>query len=250
MLGEFNDLDNMIVILGERREHFYVTTGISFQEFYYALSNPIHHLLLLKHGFKDADLHTTSRFEFVEEESIQYLMEEDISKYSQFSWIDFGEIECLDELEPNEIAALLYLGHMKQPMYGKPLFARLRNKYAYFSSKDDNDTKVYYRYVQDFIYMLCNAIPNKLNKQYKKRIAFFMKQKKIPMIPMFEMEKLSPFFEEGLIIYLEERIETKRGLDIPLYKITNSLDLLEEEGHELLGTLEYVKKDNTWIVHI
>lgn len=250
--GAMNEIDNqgkIIYIYGEKHNKCFVTSGISFHDFLSSTRTQIENMLLLKHRFLEVDFHLTSHFEYVEGEAgIRKLARERVSQYGDFCWVDFKDINDLETLEPEEIATLLYLGHMKEPLVGKPLFPRLRNSFAYFATEGEQYTKVYYRYLQDFIYMLCKVIPLQLTKGSKKNFLPFIKGKPLPMIPMSEMEKLLPNMEDGLIFNLEQKKDTRKFIEIPLYKVQSVLGTTDEEDTAMFATLIYGKKENAWSI--
>ena len=67
----------------------------------------------LKHNFEWTDFHYHTLFEYVEEENIHKLIQAEIDEFDEFCWVDFDDASDLDELEPKEIAELLYLAHKK-----------------------------------------------------------------------------------------------------------------------------------------
>ncbi len=248
-MSELNRQGRIIYINGDMRNKCYVTSGISFQDFLSSVRTQVHNMILLKHRFQEADFHFSSHFDYVEgDTTIRRLMRDKISQYGDFCWVDFEDISDLEELDSEDISSLLYFGHMKQPLGGKKTFSRLRNAYVYFATEDDQYTKVYYRSLQDFVYMLCKVIPLQLMKESKNKFLPFMKQKQMPMIPMAEMEKLLPNMEDGFIIHLEQKKDTRKYIEIPLYKIQISLDASDEEDAALLAFLVYGKKENAWSI--
>ena len=103
----------MIYINGNRRGHCFITSGITFKEFVSNIPSPLHQVLLLKHNFEWTDFHYHTLFEYVEEENIHKLIQAEIDEFDEFCWVDFDDASDLDELEPKEIAELLYLAHKK-----------------------------------------------------------------------------------------------------------------------------------------
>ncbi|CAM4181782.1 oxalate:formate antiporter [Bacillus manliponensis] len=253
MSGGSDQIKNMIYINGNRRNHCFITAGITFEEFASNIPSPIHQVLLLKHNFEWADFHYHTLFEYVEEENMNKLITADIDEFHDFCWVDFDDVSDLDELEPKEIAELLYLAHKKEPL-GRAFFPLLKNRFAYFSHDDGWYSKVYYRRMLDFVGMLSKVIPYKLGSFGKKRFSLFQKSKIYPAISKEVILELVPLMEDGLYFDLAGKIESRRGLDIPVYVIGSYestdevLDNLAElkRGASQTGWLIFDKKEQEW----
>lgn len=251
--GGSDQIKNMIYINGNRRNHCFITSGITFEEFASNIPSPLHQMLLLKHGFEWTDFHYHTLFEYVEEENIHKLISADVEGFEEFCWVDFDDVTDLDELEPKEIAELLYLAHKKEPL-GKAFFPLLKNRFVYLSHDDGWYNKVYYRRIQEFVGMLSKAIPYKLGSFGKKRFPFFQKSKIYPAISKEVILELLPLMEDGLYLDLAGKVESRRGLEIPVYVIgsyesTNEvLDGLEDLKSEAskTGWLIFDKKELEW----
>ena len=173
-------------------------------------------MLLLKHNFEWTDFHYHTLFEYVEEENIHKLIQAEIDEFDEFCWVDFDDASDLDELEPKEIAELLYLAH-KEPL-ARTFFPLLKNRFVYFSHDDGWYNKVYYRRIADFVGMLSKVIPYKLGAFGKKRF-LSSKIKNFPSDFKELIMGLIPLMEDGLYIDLAGKIESRRGLEIPVYVV-------------------------------
>ncbi|MFX3625317.1 MAG: oxalate:formate antiporter [Ectobacillus sp.] len=253
MSGGSDQIKDIIYINGDRRNHCFLTSGISFREFTSNIPSPLHNVLLLKHDFEWTDLNYHSLLEFVEEENIQRFISADVEQFGEFCWLDFDDINDLDELEPLEIAELLYLAHKKEPL-GKPFFPLLKNKYVYLSYDDGWYTKLYFRRMQDFAGLLSKVIPYKLGSFGKKRFMLFQKTKIYPAIIKEVMDQLMPLTEDGVLIDLTNKAETRRGLEIPVYAVGSFINMdeiienLAQFNAEALekALLIFDKKEQEW----
>ncbi|MFD3450184.1 hypothetical protein ACFDTO_37025 [Microbacteriaceae bacterium 4G12] len=253
MSGGSDQIRDIIYINGDRRNHCFITSGITFQEFASNIPSPLHNVLLLKHNFEWTDINYHTLLEYVEEENIQRLISEDVAQFGDFCWVDFDDGNDLDELEPMEIAELLYLAHKKEPI-AKPFFPLLKNKYVYLSHDDGWYNKVYYRRLQDFSGMLCKVIPYKLGSFGKKRFSLFQKAKIYPAISKEVIDQLIPYAEDGLLIDLLSKEESRHGVEIPVYAIGSfeNTDEIIENIAELKGEanekfwLIFDKKEQDW----
>ncbi|MFB9757608.1 oxalate:formate antiporter [Ectobacillus funiculus] len=253
MSGGSDQRKDIIYINGDRRNHCFLTSGITFREFASNIPSPLHNLLLLKHDFEWTDINYHTLLEFVEEENIPNLISADVEQFGEFCWVDFHDIHDLDELDPMEIAELLYLAHKKEPI-GKPFFPLLKNKYVYLSHDDGWYNKIYYRRLPDFAAALSKIVPYKLGLFGKRKFMLFQKTKMYPAIAREVMEQLIPLTEDGLLIDLVHKEESKRGLEIPVYvvgsyenmdEIFENIVQLREEAVEQ-GVLLFDKKDQEW----
>lgn len=251
--GGSDQVKNMIYINGNRRGHCFITSGITFKEFASNIPSPLHQVLLLKHNFEWTDFHYHTLFEYVEEENIHKLIQAEIDEFDEFCWVDFDDASDLDELEPKEIAEPLYLAHKKEPL-ARTFFPLLKNRFVYFSHDDGWYNKVYYRRIADFVGMLSKVIPYKLGAFGKKRFSFFQKSKIFPAISKEVIMGLLPLMEDGLYIDLAGKIESRRGLEIPVYvvgsyestdEVLDNIDELKEEATET-GWLIFDKKEQEW----
>ncbi len=253
MAGGSDHIKEIIYINGDRRNSCFLTSGITFQEFANNIPSPLQNVLLLKHDFDWTDLNYHTLFEYVEEENMRKLVDADVAQYGEFCWIDFDDVNDLDELEPTEIAELLYLAHKKEPI-GKPFFPLLKNKYVYLSHEDGWHNKVYYRRTQDFAALLAKVIPYKLGMSMKKRFPLFQKSKVYPAVTREVTEKLIPYTEDGLLIDLSEKTDSRKGLEIPVYVIgtfettDEIIENLREHKRDAYnkGWLVYDKKEQDW----
>ncbi len=126
-------------------------------------------LLLIKSEYYGAQLNWKSRFEFVEHNDIGHLLKDDIYNYGDFCWVDFNKIEEVDELEPVEIAELLYLGHMFEPLKS-PFFDKIQNKYAYLAHDDGWFCRLYCRDYADFGEIIANKITDMVSTSKRRKI--------------------------------------------------------------------------------
>ncbi|MBO9129549.1 oxalate:formate antiporter [Bacillus sp. 165] len=253
MAGGSDQIKEIIYINGDRRNNCFLTSGITFQEFANNIPSPLQNVLLLKHDFDWTDLNYHTLLEYVEEDNMNKLAAADVAQYGEFCWIDFEDVNDLDELEPTEIAELLYLAHKKEPI-GKPFFPLLKNRYVYLSHEDGWYNKIYYRRSMDFAALLSKVIPYKLGMGNKKRIPLFQKSKIYPAVTMESIEKLLPYIEDGLLIDLNEKLDSRKGVEIPVYVIgtfENTDEIIENLGEHKgnasdKGWLVYDKKEQDW----
>lgn len=109
--------------------HYTMSYGIEFREFVKCLPKELNNVLLLKHNFDYSDFNMHTLLDYVEKDNLDRLLKEDVYEYGDFCWLDFEDTDGLNELEGQEIAELLYLGHSKQHLSG-PFYSKLNNRYV------------------------------------------------------------------------------------------------------------------------
>ena len=111
---------------------------------------------------------------------------------------------------------------------------------------------MYYRRIADFVGMLSKVIPYKLGAFGKKRF-LSSKSKFFPAISKELIVGLIPLMEDGLYIDLAGKIESRRGLEIPVYvvgsyestdEVLDNIDELKEEATET-GWLILIRKNKS-----
>ncbi|WP_018661131.1 hypothetical protein [Heyndrickxia acidiproducens] len=233
--------------------HYVLTYGISFREFYHAFPY-LKNLLLLSHQFEEGNFNLHTLFEYVDEETIGSLVEDDIYSYGDFCWIDFEDEEGVNLLEGYEIAELLYLSHMKQQLR-MPFYRKLNNRFVYLSHDDGWVSKTYYRSFRDFYVLLGDVIANRMNElKGEKPFPFARKKRKsLPDVPVEVLSRLCEKMKEGMLISLEFATKTRAKIEVPFWMIGDfhDMDEMYEEYNTISATpidgkIVYDKKNMEW----
>ena len=90
----------------ERCEVF--SCGASFIEFYEFIPHKPENLLLMKANFWDGKWNKNTGFEYVEKEQLKDLLEDNIYGYGDFCWVDFDNINSIDQITPKEYRVIIY----------------------------------------------------------------------------------------------------------------------------------------------
>ena len=152
----------LIYVNANAQTHEIYYTGIEFYEFVKYLSVPIHNLLLLKAHYIGNNF--DKNFELVEgQEQIELLTQEDVHGYGDFCFVDYAHADNMSKLTDAQIAELLYLAHMKQPLR-TPFFDSLNNNFVYLAHDDGWCCKLYCRNMQNFSNVLTGKIKNAISK--------------------------------------------------------------------------------------
>ncbi|MDE3840686.1 hypothetical protein C0966_15415 [Bacillus methanolicus] len=247
---EFRDL--IYVHLNES-DRYVITYGIEFFEFARSLSDLMNNLLLLKHRFDDGDFNMHTLLEYVPKERLNRLVKDDVYGYGDFCWIDFAEVESLDELSGREIAELLYLGHLKQHLK-PPFYNHLGNQFVYLAHDDGWFNKTYYRHLNHFYRMLGEVIAMKLNQlKIDKTLLGIKKKRSYPPVTKELLMSLSGFMKEGAVLSLKNLAKNRNRLEIPIWAIgdfDNMDDMYEEFEKVKLqksdAKLVFDKKTREW----
>ncbi|MEK4027086.1 hypothetical protein MKZ02_00640 [Pseudobacillus sp. FSL P4-0506] len=233
-----------------------ISYGIDFHDFVRSLSQELNHLLLLKHEYSEAGFNMHTRFNYVDAEEVKNLLKEPIAEYGDFCWLDFDDMEGLNELEGREIAELLYLGHCKHHLR-VPFYSKLNNRYAYLSEEDEWFNKTYYRYLPDFYFMLGQAISFKLG-YFRSEKSFFALRKgnSFPPVPKEMVASFTDKMKEGMVISLTKTVQSRTKVEVPVWVVGDYINM-DEMFDEYVncykqppdGHFEFDKKTREWSVY-
>lgn len=226
-----NRKQDVIYIHLNERNRYVLSSGIDFSEFVQALYDSINHILLLKHCFEDADFNLHTLLDYIPRKRVMKLANEDVSQYGDFCWIDFEEMEGLDEIPGQVLAELLYLGHMKEPLRA-PFYNYLGNRFTYLAMDDGWFNKTYYRDLNDFYHLLSEMIPMKLDAIKPEKSLLGLKRKKVyTNIDQHLLLSLRGYMSEGMVLSLKEIVQSRTRVEIPMWVIGDfsNMDDMHEE---------------------
>jgi hypothetical protein len=189
--------------------------GMQLNEFIKYAPVELNQLLLLSAEYYGTGFQSKTKFEIVEKDEMSEFLKEDIYGYGDFCWVDFNHRENVENLEPFEIAELLYLGHMFQPI-NKPFFDKIQNRYAYLAHDDGWFCRLYCRQYSDFQEVITNKILGMVSTN---------KRKKIYPFSIGVKEKLMSMAEDGLLIDFSNILKFNNTIEIPIYCIGKFLDM-------------------------
>lgn len=252
-----NELKEILYIHLNASDRFVLSSGISFQDFYYALSRPLQNILLLKHQYKDAEFNMHTLLEYVYQEDIPKLVKGSSDQTHEFCWIDFEDESGLSVLEGQELAELLYLGHCKNHLR-PPFYRMLNNEFVYLSDENGWFNKVYYRSIDNFFSILGRVIPEKMSfLKVEKTWLGIRKKNDYPEISVETFIRLAPMMTEGIVISFEKVEQTRSRLEIPIWIIGDFIDTdeiaegyTEQSVNEPDAKLIYIRKTKEWALII
>lgn len=205
---------DILYMIHNDTEQSVTSMGMEFREFVSSLATGLQHVLLLESGYFGHDFHIGHQLEYVTNPNLPDLYQDNVYSYGNFCWVDFNDIPALDLLEPQEIAELLYLGHLKKPMH-RPFWDKLGNRFAYLAHDDGWYNKIYYRDRGDYTAMLRNLFSLKL-KGYTK--------KAIPPLSQAAAEQLMEHALGGVLIQMHRTLKSRSGVEIPYIVIGRYTD--------------------------
>lgn len=192
----------------------YIYTGIPLNSFFSYLNYSIHNLLLIKgnyigNGYK-------KNFELIEgDEAIQLLTQSDFYDYGDLCFVDYCDKKRVEQLSDEEIAELLYLGHMYKPLKS-PFFEVLENRIVYLSHDNDFFCKLYCKDMMIFFHIVMEHIKSIMQELYGRFDLNVHKDLK---------EWLIDFSEKGLLIDFSDIQYTQSKLQLKIYVIGKQSDM-------------------------
>jgi len=208
--------------------------GFEFADFIECTPIPVENILLLSSGYtSDKRCHN---FELLEGETdVAKLAHEDIYNYGDFCFVDYANTSSVNELTKEQVAELLYLANLFEPMTS-PFFDVLQNNYAYLSHDDGWYCKTYCKERQT----LTSILFNKLLKNIQKSLC-----NSISSLPDSLSEKIIELSANGLFIQLDITNKKNKIATIRLY------DAGEYENENILfNNIEHVRSRLSFEVQI
>ncbi|RFU60659.1 hypothetical protein [Peribacillus glennii] len=220
-----NEAKNILYIHLHDSERFVVSSGMNFREFAYSLQLPLSNLLLLKHKFEDAEFNMNTLLEYVNQENVVKLLRENVHDYGDFCWIDFEEESGMDELDGNELAELLYLGHCKNHLR-PPFYRKLNNEFVYLAQDDSWFNKIYYRSLSNYFKLMGQLVPLKIGSLRAERTWLgIRKRSEYPPIPAEIFQRLGRLMAEGMVFSFHEVHQSRNRLEIPAWIVGDYLNM-------------------------
>lgn len=220
-------------------------SGVNFQEFLKVVPRHPNNILLLDNEYWWGEYNENSDLYYLKNSQIEKFIEDHEYQIGDLCWVDFDEINSLDLLEPQEIAELLYLGHIQRPL-NSLFFNKIKNSYVYCGHDDGWRTLLYCRYTSDISEFIVNTINLNLSR---------IKRRVIYSIPETIKDKLLNLSCGGLLIDFQN-IEKDKGLiSIPIYVI-GSIPNMDDMYHEQNKFKYYAKykgyleqKNKVWVIN-
>ena len=140
--------------------HSITASGIEFSDLVEALE--LKNFLLLKHEFSEIMPCSKSNFDTCEIDEIKHYSVKEIYNFGDFSFIDLPELHYTLNLEDQEIAEILYFGHMSYPLKNISI-KNLKNNFMVYIHDNGRFLRVFY---QDSIDPLLSFIKLKMKVEF------------------------------------------------------------------------------------
>lgn len=219
--------------------------GMQLNEFIKYAPVEINKLLILEGEYYGRGFRSKTKLEVVENDEMDEFLGEDVYSYGDFSWVDFDERDNVENLEPQELAELLYLGHMFKPIKS-PFFDKIQNRYAYLAHDDGWFCRLYCREYSDFKEIICNKIIDTVSTSKRRKIYPFSEELK---------EELLNLAKDGLLIDFNNFLKLERSIEIPIYTIGKFLDMdemyndLQRHTSRAKYSAYLVHKNKKWVIY-
>ncbi|AMV62700.1 Hypothetical protein ADU72_1488 [Pediococcus damnosus] len=140
-------------------------------------------------------------------------------KAEHVSWLDYSHAEGLEELLPEEIAELLFLGHM-HTHYTTPFSYKLQNEFV-FLSLGSKHLKVYYRKLKNFYPVLNDSLIRHTRLAFNER-RMFRRYDNFAEIPQSMLRQLTPILSNGIIFAFDQAFEQEKQYRIPILVVADN----------------------------
>lgn len=201
------------------------TSGIRFKEFIDGIDKRPKNILILSGESEFSYRNININFDYVKNDDLENLYNEDVYSFGDFNWIDFDKESNLENIDKLELSKILYINHIKEP-FDTFLFKSLNNNYVYLSHDDDYIVNIYMKNINTYK----NVINNKILKEFKGRKRY------IKNLPDEMLDYIYDLCKIGIIIDFEELSFNS----VRIYTV-GEVKLLDE-AHEKLD--KYRKKLN------
>ena len=212
-------------------DHFVLFNGISAKQMLQSIDTPSN-LLLLKHQYEDGSFNIHTQFDFVEGEDLPLFEKELDATISDLFWVDFNDERYINQLTPLEQAELLYFAHKKEPL-SSPFFVKLQNRFLYYYTQSNNETKIYFRFLADCEIIVATLL-SRLIKEKEATGNFWRRnaKSKAPAVDPALLKALRPLAKEGTLVSLYKLDKPNSTYGIEL-RILSELEFTEEVWEDL-----------------
>lgn len=237
----------MIYVHHEPLAHLFLTYGISASDLLNSQQKIPSHLLLLPpvNEQEQIDPHTWFNIINGRDQVREFLR----SKEGQTRcWLDYARPRFLQELTPNEIAELLYLGHVKTHL-SSPFYYKLQNELVYLPLRNGM-VNMYLRHETLFEAFLAAAI-NKYLRRIANEQPFWLRLRQQHFSPLSDeaYTQLFPLMEDGVLFDFRNVRFSREQIRIPLLEPSNRFipdSAFPDNAVRKLGKLVLMRQKNQW----
>lgn len=223
--------------------------GFSMVDFSAALRQKPENILLLDPHGEDGEFEPHTGFKVIKDQAKVKSYFETISrrKNSECKWIDFDNLNVLKQLTPLEISELLYFGHTNSHLHS-PFFYKLQNDYVYLDVGNDTK-KIYYRYLEQFYYLLGRKITGIFLEKLNDKKSFFKRTVPVEGVPLATLKDLQPLLREGAVFSFSQLKQVHRRYEVPIYLVEDRMRIINSKSlarEEKIASLIYDASKKTW----
>ncbi|MGX7012834.1 hypothetical protein [Vagococcus silagei] len=228
-----------------------ISKGIAYEDFYRYTKRRPSNIILLNPNEREGEYETHTNFRVVrgEEAVNRYFKLISSRPGSETCWIDFKDYDVLSRLTDNEIAELLYFGHMKTQLRS-PFFYKLQNNYVFFEFTDDL-SKVYFRNIDEFYSILSQKMTEKVMQKINISTSFFRRRLEIEEVSIDLVSQLKATMQEGIVFDFSQVGLKNNQYFIPIFVVEDNLRKVDNQRYrseDKIGTLVYNHRSKEWSV--
>ena len=220
--------------------------GATFLDFMKFIRDKPENILLLKASCGDAKWMDDIRLYYIDSDNIENLINDDIYSYGDFCWVDYDDFSKIENISKNELAELLYLGHMFQPLHEANM-KWLNNKYIYTAHDDDFYSRVFMEDINRYKSVMHGKILDALKG----------KKKHIEPLPEDMMDYIFKHSGDGILFDFQDISFYDGKTSLNIYKLGKNYNY--DEIYDVLKRkkwftnvtlyLEYNSKNKKWNMH-
>ena len=239
----------MIYVRHEPLAHLFLTYGISASDLLSDHLKVPKHLLLLPPVDEQEQIDPHTWFNIIDgADQVQDFLR---SKAAQTRcWLDYSSPRFLQELTPNEIAELLYLGHAKTHL-SSPFYYKLQNELVYLPLRNGM-VNMYLRNESLFATFLANAI-NKYMRRIANEEPFWLRlrQQHFSRVSHAVYTQFLPLLEDGVVFDFRNVRFSREKISVPLLAPKARFvpdGILTDTDVRRLGMLVLMRQKNQWMM--
>lgn len=152
----------------------------------------------------------------------------------------------LHQLTPVEISEILYIGHAHNYLHS-PFYYKLQNNYIYLTMQN-GFTKIYYRYLDEFLDHFADAISKRMEKFVNTRKRIFQKEQTVSAFQISDKQEMIRLFREGVCFSFKQMTITDAVYTVPIFIVEDKLATMKTpfSDTEAVGSLTYNKETDVW----
>lgn len=254
LIGRWMMTDEFLYVHLDNNSNAILAKGITHSIFYRSLAKIPKNILLLSPTEKEGEFDPHTGLQVIRGETLVkeflYTNRKDNSTSSEWSWIDYTDLNLLHQISSTELSELLYFGHTMSALHS-PFFYKLQNNFAYFDT-NNGLSKVYYRDLSVFYTVLGKAITTSANKRIIDRKSFFKKIATISELDSLKTRELQPLLQEGALICFNQKELIDGKYSVPIFIVEEKFQFEDNSfySNNPDALIVYNHTNSTWDILI